>query len=564
MEDSNKYQVLARKYRPQNFDDLIGQEAMVRILSNAFSSGRVAHAFIMTGVRGIGKTTTARIIAKGLNCIGADGKNNEPTINPCGVCPQCQSISEGRNIDVLELDAASNTQVDKMREILAGVPYRPSETRYKVYIFDEVHMLSNSAFNAVLKTLEEPPAHVKFIFATTDIQKVPVTVLSRCQRFDLRRIEPDQMHQFLKKISESENCALTDDAVSLIARAAEGSARDALSLLDRAIVMGDGETTAEHVRQMLGLADYARMIDLFDSVMKGDVTSALSNLRSLYQDGADAAEILSELAEITHWVSLLKVADDLENETQGPEQTARAKDLATRLELPVLARTWQMLLKLIKEIELAPNRLMGAEMAIIRLCHVANQPPPSDLLAKLNATSTVATTTTKKVNDISKSGRRPTEMRLQANDPSNVAHSFSEFPKFDNVISLIREHRDMSLLIDVENYVRVANYKPGSIEISLKQGSPASLPQALSQKLKNWTGTPWLISVMSESSEPTLAETKEKNHIENTQAAETSEIFQKFRKVFPKAKILDVHFPATTQEETDDDWDPFDLEDEGY
>ncbi|MCH8169333.1 MAG: DNA polymerase III subunit gamma/tau, partial [Proteobacteria bacterium] len=383
------YQVLARKYRPGHFGDLIGQEAMVRTLTNAFAHDRIAHAFILTGVRGVGKTTTARIIAKGLNCIGrGDGNGGDgPTIDPCGTCDACVSIAEGRNVDVLEMDAASNTGVGDVREIIDSVRYRAAAARYKVYIIDEVHMLSTSAFNALLKTLEEPPEHVKFIFATTEIRKVPVTVLSRCQRFDLRRIEPEAMLAHLRGIADREAAKISDEALALITRAAEGSVRDALSLLDQAIAHGAGagaETGAAEVRAMLGLADRGRVFDLFEAIMRGDAKAALEELGAQYADGADPAVVLRDLAELTHWVSVVKIsAEAAEDPTVSTAERARGRDLAGRLSMRVLTRTWQMLLKAIEEVPIAPSAMMAAEMAVIRLTHVADLPPPEELVRRL-------------------------------------------------------------------------------------------------------------------------------------------------------------------------------------
>jgi DNA polymerase-3 subunit gamma/tau len=376
------YQVLARKYRPETFVDLVGQEAMVRTLKNAFAADRIAQAFIMTGIRGTGKTTTARIIAKGMNCIGPDGTGT-PTTEPCGVCEHCTAIMEGRHVDVMEMDAASRTGVNDIREIIDSVAYRAASARYKIYIIDEVHMLSTSAFNALLKTLEEPPAHVKFIFATTEIRKVPVTVLSRCQRFDLRRIEPEDMIGMLRRIADSEQAEIADDALALITRAAEGSARDATSLLDQAISHGAGETTADQVRAMLGLADRGRVMDLFEMVMKGDAAGALTELSAQYADGADPMAVLRDLAELTHWVSVVKITPDAANDpTIGPDERARGQGYAEGLGLRVLARMWQMLLKSLEEVAHAPNTMMAAEMAIIRMTHVADLPTPDELVKK--------------------------------------------------------------------------------------------------------------------------------------------------------------------------------------
>nr|WP_232014496.1 DNA polymerase III subunit gamma/tau [Cereibacter sphaeroides] len=379
------YQVLARKYRPQTFADLIGQDAMVRTLKNAFAADRIAHAFVMTGVRGVGKTTTARIIAKGLNCVGPDGTGG-PTTEPCGQCEPCRAIAEGRHVDVMEMDAASRTGVGDIREIIDSVHYRAASARYKIYIIDEVHMLSTSAFNALLKTLEEPPAHVKFIFATTEIRKVPVTVLSRCQRFDLKRIEPEVMMAHLSRVAGKEGAELTRDALALITRAAEGSVRDAMSLMDQAIAHGAGETTADQVRAMLGLADRGRVLDLFDLVMKGEAAAALAELSGQYADGADPMAVLRDLAEITHWISIIKISPEAaEDPTTPPDERTRGLEMAERLPMRVLTRMWQMLLKAIEEVSLAPNAMMAAEMAVIRLTHVADLPDPEALIRRLQS-----------------------------------------------------------------------------------------------------------------------------------------------------------------------------------
>ena len=383
---SQGYQVLARKYRPETFADLVGQDAMVRTLKNAFEADRIAQAFIMTGIRGTGKTTTARIIAKGMNCIGPDG-NGGPTTEPCGKCEHCTAIMEGRHVDVMEMDAASRTGVDDIREIIDSVHYRAASARYKIYIIDEVHMLSTNAFNALLKTLEEPPKHVKFIFATTEIRKVPVTVLSRCQRFDLRRIEPEVMLGLLQKIAAAESAEIAQDALALITRAAEGSARDATSLLDQAISHGAGETTAAQVRAMLGLADRGRVMDLFEMVMKGDAGGALVELGAQYADGADPMAVLRDVAEITHWVSIVKITPKAaEDPTVSPDERARGQSLAGRLPMRVMTRMWQMLLKALDEVASAPNAMMAAEMAVIRLTHVADLPSPDELVKKLQDT----------------------------------------------------------------------------------------------------------------------------------------------------------------------------------
>ncbi|WP_225030330.1 DNA polymerase III subunit gamma/tau, partial [Xinfangfangia pollutisoli] len=378
------YQVLARKYRPETFADMIGQDAMVRTLKNAFAAGRIAHAFVMTGIRGTGKTTTARIIAKGLNCTGLDGTGG-PTTEPCLTCENCRAIAEGRHVDVIEMDAASNTGVDDIRQtIISSVHYAPASARYKVFIIDEVHMLSVNAFNALLKTLEEPPAHVKFIFATTEIRKVPVTILSRCQRFDLRRIEPEVMMAHLARVAAAEGADLAEDALALITRAAEGSARDAMSLMDQAIAMGGGTADGAQVRAMLGLADRGRVLDLFQQIMRGDAAAALAELSAQYADGADPLAILRDLAEISHWISVIKITPEAaEDPTTPPDERSRGLALAEGLPMRALSRMWQMLLKAIEEVGLAPNAMMAAEMAVIRLTHVAELPDPETLVRRL-------------------------------------------------------------------------------------------------------------------------------------------------------------------------------------
>ena len=377
------YQVLARKYRPETLADLVGQDAMVHTLKNAFAADRIAHAFIMTGIRGTGKTTTARIIAKGMNCTGPDG-TGKPTTEPCGQCEHCVAIMEGHHVDVMEMDAASRTGVGDIREIIDSVRYRAASARYRIYIIDEVHMLSTSAFNALLKTLEEPPEHVKFIFATTEIRKVPVTVLSRCQRYDLRRIEPEDMIGLLRRIAKAEGVEVADDALALITRAAEGSARDATSLLDQAISHGAGETSADQVRAMLGLADRGRVLDLLDMILRGDAAGALTELGSQYAEGADPLAVLRDLAEITHWVSVVKITPDAASDpTVSPDERSRGQQMADALPMRVLTRMWQMLLKALEEVSTAPNAMMAADMAVIRLTHVADLPGPEELIKRL-------------------------------------------------------------------------------------------------------------------------------------------------------------------------------------
>ncbi|MEE8370886.1 MAG: DNA polymerase III subunit gamma/tau, partial [Sphingomonadales bacterium] len=385
---TGEYQVLARKYRPGTFSELIGQEAMVRTLSNAIKTGRLAHAFVLTGVRGIGKTTTARLIARALNCIGADGKG-EVTVSPCGVCDNCLAIAESRHVDVLEMDAASRTGVDDVREIIESVRYAPVSARFKVYIIDEVHMLSKNAINALLKTLEEPPPHVKFVFATTEIRKLPVTVLSRCQRFDLRRVAGEKLVAHFANIVKQEGVKVDGEALRLIARAAEGSVRDGLSLLDQAIAHGGGEANAEAVRTMLGLADRAQVLDLFRRIMGGETKLALALFREQYDLGAEPGVILKDLAEVVHWLTRLRVAPEAGSDALVSEAEVKdGREMADKLGMPELTRAWQILLKGIGETRTAPQPVAAAEMIIIRLCFAAGLPSPAEIARSLDKKAT--------------------------------------------------------------------------------------------------------------------------------------------------------------------------------
>jgi DNA polymerase-3 subunit gamma/tau len=574
------YQVLARKYRPQTFADLIGQEAMVRVLRNAFEAGRIAHAFVLTGVRGVGKTTTARIIAKGLNCIGEDGSRDRPTIEPCGVCGPCRAIAEGRHVDVLEYDAASNTQVDKMRDILAAIPYRPTEARMKVIIFDEVHMLSSGSFNALLKTLEEPPPHVKFIFATTEIRKVPVTILSRCQRHDLRRIEPEAMAAHLRGVLAREGAAVAGEALALIVRAAEGSVRDALSLLDQAIAMGDGaETTAAQVRAMLGLADRGRVLDLFEAVMRGDTAAALAELGAQYADGADPAAVLRDLAEITHWISVIRItpaaADD---PTVPPGERDRGRDLAGRLTIRVLTRMWQMLLKALEEVTLAPAPMLAAEMAVIRLTHVADLPDPERILRELAAMppGAAAPAPAPAPAPVPPPAPRASAHGAAVSGAAAAAPAAAPQPgpaalpaSFAGVVDLIRARRDIALLVEIETGLRLVRYSPGRIEFAPAPGAAPDLAARLGQRLQAWTGARWGIAVVAAGGAPTLAEARAAGDAAAKAAALDNPLVQAVLAAFPGARIAAVRAPAAqaeaaaaealpaAEEAAEDDWDPF-------
>lgn len=579
-ETQTAYQVLARKYRPQTFADLIGQEAMVRTLKNAFAADRIAHAFVMTGVRGVGKTTTARIIAKGLNCVGPDG-NGGPTTEPCGLCEPCRAIAEGRHVDVMEMDAASRTGVGDIREIIDSVHYRAASARYKIYIIDEVHMLSTSAFNALLKTLEEPPAHVKFIFATTEIRKVPVTVLSRCQRFDLKRIEPEVMIAHLSRVADLEGAKLAPDAFALITRAAEGSVRDAMSLMDQAIAHGAGETTGEQVRAMLGLADRGRVLDLFDLIMKGDAATALAELSAQYADGADPMAVLRDLAEITHWISVIKINPAAEDPTTPPDEQTRGQDMAARLPMRALTRMWQMLLKALEEVALAPNAMMAAEMAVIRLTHVAELPDPETLVKKLSESPRPPSgggvaggappgggSTVHRAMALAPSApsRGPV---MAATAPVLAEGQLQVYATFDSVVELIRSKRDMLLLNEVESGLRLVRYSPGRIEFEPAPGSKSDLASRLGQRLQGWTGARWGVSVVGSGGAPTIAEVRDKDRLAAHAEADENPMVQAILAAFPNAKVTDVRLPEAlvaeaaagalpvAESETDDDWDPF-------
>ncbi|MAA56362.1 MAG: DNA polymerase III subunit gamma/tau [Rhodobacteraceae bacterium] len=572
----NSYKILARKYRPETFKDLVGQEAMVKTLKNAFDANRIAQSFILTGIRGTGKTTTARIIAKGLNCIGIDQKG-EATVEPCGKCSNCTAIIDGSHVDVIEMDAASRTGVDDIREIIESIYYKASTGRFKVYIIDEVHMLSNNAFNALLKTLEEPPEHVKFIFATTEIRKVPVTVLSRCQRFDLRRIEPEEMIKLLQKITTCEGVNVSEDAIRLITRAAEGSARDATSLLDQAISHGGGSSNAKHVRAMLGIADRGRVLDLFEMIMKGDTPSALTELGSQYSDGADPIVILKDLAEITHWISVAKITPNInEDPTITPDERNRGTEFSQILSMRVLTRMWQMLIKSLDEISIAPSPIMAAEMIIIRLTHAVDLPPTDDLIKKVEKTLQRSSSHKSEETQSKSMNKRATSEELslsKQNGSSNlkIAPSLSKeieidnYINFDDVLELIKQKRDVKLLIDIENGLRLVFYRPGHIEFTPTNFAPADLAQRLSNRLKEWTGLRWAISVVQNGEAQTIVERKERNAKDLENDAYAHPFVKEALVQFPDARIIKVVSKEKLEqeaaikalEEVEEEWDPF-------
>jgi DNA polymerase-3 subunit gamma/tau len=530
------YRVLARKYRPSDFTGLIGQEALVRTLSNAFATGRIAHAFMLTGVRGVGKTTTARIIARALNCIGADGKNPSPTIQPCGVCEPCTSIAESRNVDVQE--------IDDIREIIEGVRYAPVSARYKVYIIDEVHMLSKQAFNGLLKTLEEPPPHVKFVFATTEIRKVPVTVLSRCQRFDLRRIDSAELAAYLATLATKEDVKIEEGALALIARAAEGSARDGLSLLDQAIAHSEAETiTAEMVRAMLGLADRGRVLDIFEKLMGGDIAAALADLTGLYDAGADPLAVMQDLLETTHFLTRLKVAPAAQGFFDGGSGEARrAADLAAKLSVAALTRAWQILLKGLFEVRDATRPISACEMALIRLSYAAELPPTDKLVKDLLDGGSVPAPRGAAAPTSSSAPRAPVASgsAMRAPSPLPEGAPTAQVRNLEDLVALAARHNAPILRVALENYVHLVHLEPGRIEFRPHARAPRTLAGDLQQKLKDWTGERWTVSIASQGGAPTLAEQKQTAKTARFEAVAQQPLVRAVLDRFPGAEIVAV------------------------
>ncbi|HEV2562436.1 MAG TPA: DNA polymerase III subunit gamma/tau [Rhizomicrobium sp.] len=544
------YRVLARKYRPSDFTGLIGQEALVRTLSNAFASGRIAHAFMLTGVRGVGKTTTARIIARALNCIGPDGTRKEPTIHPCGVCEPCVAIAESRHVDVQEMDAASRTGIDDIREIIEGVRYAPASARYKVYIIDEVHMLSKQAFNGLLKTLEEPPPHVKFVFATTEIRKVPVTVLSRCQRFDLRRVETAELVAHLKGIAEKEKVNIEEGALALIARAAEGSVRDALSLLDQAIAHDEGGIiSADSMRAMLGLADRGRVLDLFEKVMGGKIAEALSDLNELYDRGADPLAVMQDLLEITHFLTRVKVAPGAEGFFDGGSSEAkRTADMAAKLPVSALTRAWQMLLKGLLEVRDATRPVAACEMALIRLSYAADLPPTDKLVRDVMENGSTRTSLSPAGGEGKGEGVRPraslssgkTEMASSAAAPALQHAPAPTLRTLEDIAALALAQGAPVLKVHIENDIHLVRLEPGQLEFRPSPRAPRSLAGDLAQKLKDWTGARWVVTVAREGGAPTISEQKKSAAQAKLESVMQESMVRAVLDRFPGAEIVAV------------------------
>ncbi len=549
---ASPYRVLARKYRPMRFEDLVGQEPMVRTLANSFASSRIHQAYILTGVRGVGKTTTARILARAFN-YALPGKIDRPSVDMPELGLHCQAIMESRHVDVIEMDAASHTGIDDVREIIENARYRPVSARTKVYIIDEVHMLSKQAFNGLLKTLEEPPEHVKFLFATTEIEKVPITVRSRCIRFDLRRIESVPMVGHLSKICAAEGVSAEPEALALIARVAEGSVRDALSLLDQGIAHG-GETgvTALAIRDMLGLSDRGEVVALFERVMKGEIAEALEIVRALHQAGADPADILIELAEFCHFVTRAKIAPAATEDPAVSEvERERAQEFADKLSLGVLARTWQILLKGVEDVKDSPRPLASAEMALIRLAYASDLPSPEETIRKLSqATDSPRHAPPLPSGGPSGGGGPRASMRLAVTAPAPPATTLpppapavSRLTRFDDVVALARARRDIQLTQSLERDVRLARFEQGSIAFTLVEGAEPGLAQTLSRRLQEWTGERWMVALVPGSSAPTLRETAQAREAERTSNAASHPLVMKVLDRFKGARIVDVRRP---------------------
>jgi DNA polymerase-3 subunit gamma/tau len=559
------YQVLARKYRPARFDDLIGQEPMVRTLKNAFAAGRIPHAWMLTGVRGVGKTTTARILARGLNFEMEDG-SGAPTVDLDGEGVHCRAIMEGRHPDVIEMDAASHTGIDDIRDIIDSARYAPVSARYKVYIIDEVHMLSRQAFNGLLKTLEEPPPHVKFVFATTEIRKVPVTVLSRCQRFDLRRIDAALLIAHLSAIAEKEEVEAEPEALRQIARAAEGSARDALSIFDQAIAHGGGKVEAAAVQEMLGLADRARIVDLFEHVMGGDTAAALAEIAAQHESGADPTIVLTDLADFTHYVTRLKLAPNAAgNAAISETERVRGTAFAEKLSLRVLSRAWQMLVKGIEETAEAPRPLASAEMVLVRLCHAASLPTPDEALKMLgdggaaSAPSPAPSASPRPARASAPSAapraaRAISAQRAEAPDTIAIVETAPELQSFDDVIARARAERERLLVFALERHVRLVHFEPGRIEVALTADAERDLPQRLGQALQNWTGRRWIVAISSgDAAAETAHEARVKSRASLLEEVRADPLVREVLTRFPGAEIVDVRERRSAAEAAGDE-----------
>lgn len=542
------YRVLARKYRPMTFDQLIGQEAMVRTISNAIETGRLPHAWMLTGVRGIGKTTTARIIARALNCTGIDGKGKE-TVHPCGQCDSCRTIAEDRHVDVLEMDAASRTGVDDIRDIIDGVRYGPVSARYKTYILDEVHMLSKPAFNALLKTLEEPPPHTKFIFATTEIRKVPVTVLSRCQRFDLRRIDSVQLTKHFTEVAGLEDVSAEPEAIKLLAHAADGSVRDGLSLLDQAIARGKGTITAVDVKEMLGLADRVHSLTLCRCLFRGEIKAALDSFTLMMQAGSDPMQVLQDMCDLVHLLTRSQIITDFAQDIHLPEYDRQLLTDLSDIKIPALARSWQILLKGIHEVQSAPDPTQAAEMVLIRLAYASELPLPGDLIKQLrqelvsinkaNATEPSSPNSGPRAKLTGTSGYARPVVQSTPQTFLQVETTRQALPaNYKEFVALFATNREGALHAQLHANIHPVRYEPGLLEMRVGSADvPANFASRLGQCLNDWTGQRWMISISDRPGEPTLAEQEALIEKQRHQRALEHPLTQAVVKFFPGAKL---------------------------
>ncbi|SDD17650.1 DNA polymerase III subunit gamma/tau [Belnapia rosea] len=540
------YRVLARKYRPSNFEQLIGQDALVRTLRNAFAQDRIAHAYLLTGVRGVGKTTTARIIARALNCVGPDGRGG-PTPEPCGVCPECRAILADRHPDVQELDAASNNGIDDVRELRERLRYRPAQGRFKVIILDEVHMLSTAAFNALLKTLEEPPAQVKFMLATTELRKVPATILSRCQTFHLKRVPQAELRAHFERIAGLEHVRVEAEALAMLARAADGSVRDGLSLLDQAIALGgpEGQVTAEAVRDMLGLADRAMVLELMEALMAGRTAEALTLLDRAHERGADPAVVLQDLLELTHTLTRLRSVPGLKDDPSLTEgERTRGAALAETLSVPVLGRAWQMLLKGLGEVNEAPDRRAATEMVLIRLAHVAELPTPGDLVRRLTEGGAVAANAPRPAPPGNGGGMRAVANGAPVLADAVAAPALAQPQSWREVVALASGRKPM-LHAHLLHSVHPVRVTPGRIEMRVQAGAPRDLAAELGTLLGELTGQRWTIALSNAEGEPTLAQQGRVAEAERRSLAQSHPLVQAVLAAFPGTVIEAVRDAGT-------------------
>lgn len=548
-ENNEQYIALARKYRPQVFEDLLGQDALVQTLTNAIANNRLHHAYILTGIRGVGKTTTARLIARAINCLGKDG-NGGPTIHPCGECENCRAIAEGRHIDVIELDAASKTGVDDVREILDGVRYKPTNARYKVYIIDEVHMLSKSAFNALLKTLEEPPAHVKFIFATTEIRKVPVTILSRCQRFDLQRLSVDILLNLFRKVLNKENIEADESALSMIAKAADGSARDGLSMLDQAIVLGNGKILNDTVKNMLGLADRSQTLALYEKLLEGNVALVLQNLSEQYKNGAIPLVILQDLIDITHLIAKIKILPDYINSNEVSEAEKDACKKLCAAPMSVLSKIWQMLIKGLSEIQYANVPIDALEMILIRIAYSAKMPTPEELINEIKKNAELKTAPS--VGEKKNLNNASDEDNHIVSDLSEK-HSEIELSSPQDLVRILQAKKQLLLLFAVKNDMSFKEFSNGHIRVALSEKAERNLIADLRKFLETETGINWIIDADYEPLGETLAFIESKELNKDKENISEYPLVKAILSEFNGAKIETIVRKA--QEEADDEPD---------